>query len=140
MIGFPIPTLLLKDTIVNIFIVVKKIDQNKHGNNKIIDFEIFCTHLYQIEVIYTKIFLAFIQYDKNKKDLDAKMQAHEFISLSHLHVSLHSAWHCFLMLLIFNTYFSFLPAPDMCMVEPDNFICCLRKREECFSEDATVCS
>lgn len=76
--GFPTPILLFKDIVVNIFIVVKKIDQNKHRNNKITDFEIFCTYLYQIEVISTKIVLAFIQYIKNKKYLDAKMHIHEF--------------------------------------------------------------
>lgn len=40
--------LLLKDILVNIYIVLKKKDQNKLGINRIIDFEICCNHLYPI--------------------------------------------------------------------------------------------
>lgn len=36
------------------------------------------------------------------------------------------------MLPIFNIYFSFLLKPDMCVVESDNFICCLQKKKIIF--------
>lgn len=36
------------------------------------------------------------------------------------------------MLPIFNIYFSFLLNPDMCVVESDDFICCLQKKRRTF--------